>query len=107
MRFKISDNAKKEFDFYKNSELDMIGKSVEVKEFRKEFNLEEKKYSALECWWAFDTHGKKYFVMNKRYWKRFKDQNKVLIFKLNYGLKILKEESLVLFYYLKKNYLII
>lgn len=53
MNFKITDKAKSEFDFYQNSKLDMIGHSVGVESISVPDGC-----SALECWWAKDTHGK-------------------------------------------------
>lgn len=54
MKFKISEKAKVEFEFYLNSSLDMVGRSIG------DVGLESSNsgHSALECWWALDTHGK-------------------------------------------------
>jgi hypothetical protein len=57
MKFKISEKAKKEFEFYKNLDLDLIGHIVTHKESRKDEN-DIDGYSALECWYSIDTHGK-------------------------------------------------
>lgn len=56
VRFKITDRAKAEFAFYAESDLDMIGQHVGVVSWP--FPGDSDGYSALECWWAKDTHGK-------------------------------------------------
>lgn len=53
MTFKITDRAKREFEFYKASDLDMIGHDVGFETYP----VAADGYSALECWWAKDTHG--------------------------------------------------
>ena len=52
---KISQKARKDFEFYKNSSLDMIGYLVgeELPE------CDPRGKSALECWYSADTHGVK------------------------------------------------
>lgn len=52
MKFKITDRAKAEFEFYRKTPLDMIGHEVGV-----EAVADSSGYTALECWWARDTHG--------------------------------------------------
>lgn len=51
--FKETDNLKREFEFYLNSSLDMIGNDIGI-------NLisDPKGASALQAWIAFDTYGK-------------------------------------------------
>jgi hypothetical protein len=53
MKFKITDRAVAEFALYRETTLDMIGHNVGV-----ETTYDPNGYSALECWWAKDTHGK-------------------------------------------------
>ena len=53
MKLKITDRARAEFAFYRETPLDMIGHNVGV-----EITDDPNGYSALECWWAKDTHGK-------------------------------------------------
>jgi len=50
---KITKRARQEFEFYKNTELDMIGHDIGVAVVPA---IDGK--SALECWWMKDTHGK-------------------------------------------------
>lgn len=52
MRFRITERAKQEFEFYLTSDLDMIGHHVAPTTM-----TYPQGYSALECWWAVDTHG--------------------------------------------------
>lgn len=51
---KIPQSAIAEFEFYKNSNLDMIGNLVGVSDPRANPNGK----TALECWFLRDTHGK-------------------------------------------------
>lgn len=53
MKLKITDRAKAEFAFYRDTPLDMIGHAVGVG-----MVADTNGHSALECWWAKDTHGK-------------------------------------------------
>lgn len=53
MKLKITDRSKAEFAFYRDTPLDMIGHTVGV-----DAAADPNGYSALECWWAKDTHGK-------------------------------------------------
>jgi hypothetical protein len=53
LKLKITDRAKAEFAFYRDTSLDMIGRSVGVV-----VTADPNGHSALECWWAKDTHGK-------------------------------------------------
>jgi hypothetical protein len=53
MNLKITDRSKAEFEFYLTTTLDMIGRAVSG-----EMKAVADGYSALECWWAKDTHGK-------------------------------------------------
>lgn len=53
MKLKITDRAKAEFAFYHHTPLDMIGHAVNV-----QIAADSNGFSALECWWAKDTHGK-------------------------------------------------
>lgn len=50
---KITPRAKAEFEFYRDTPLDMIGRTP-----CQEAVSDPQGYSALECWWAKDTHGK-------------------------------------------------
>ena len=50
---KISERSKAEFAFYRDTPLDMIGHSIGVTT-----NADANGRTALECWWAKDTHGK-------------------------------------------------
>lgn len=50
---KISERAKAEFAFYRDTPLDMIGRSVGGV-----LNGDAEGRTALECWYAKDTHGK-------------------------------------------------
>jgi len=53
MKLKITSRAKAEFAFYRDTPLNMIGHVVGV-----DVTADPNGYSALECWWAKDTHGK-------------------------------------------------
>ena len=55
MKMRITERSKAEFEFYLNTPLDMIGRSVGEKEQPGDPNG----YSALECWYALDTYGDK------------------------------------------------
>ena len=50
MRFAISQRARSEFEFYRDTPLDMIGHELAPTD-------DPKGFSALECWWSLDTHG--------------------------------------------------
>lgn len=50
---KITDRIKAEFEFYRDTPLDMIGQQVGV-----DVVPDPSGHSALECWMAKDTHGK-------------------------------------------------
>jgi hypothetical protein len=49
---KITERAKSEFEFYRDTPLDMIGHTVGVVAVGAEGG-----YTAIESWWALDTHG--------------------------------------------------
>jgi hypothetical protein len=53
MKFNITNRARAEFQFYCDSRLDSIGHAVGGCD-----RPDPNGYSALECWWAKDTHGK-------------------------------------------------
>lgn len=53
MNLNITKRSRAEFDFYRDTPLDMIGQGIGVAE-----PYDPNGYSALECWWAKDTHGK-------------------------------------------------
>lgn len=51
---KISESSRADFDFFVQTDLDMIGVAVGVKDPRDDANG----FSALECWYQRDTHGR-------------------------------------------------
>ncbi len=50
---KPSQRSKADFEFFAETELDMIGHAVGIGDFRESCEG----YSALECWYQRDTHG--------------------------------------------------
>jgi len=52
-RIKVSDDSRSDFDFFVQTDLDMIGAMVGVKDPRDDANG----CAALECWYQRDTHG--------------------------------------------------
>ncbi len=53
MKLKITKRARAEFEFYRTTQLDMIGVDVGV-----EIKSAPDGFTAIECWYARDTHGK-------------------------------------------------